>query len=151
MSVVDPTQPPAPVQPQLSPEELLAAFWQAKQARDWWQEEEKRLRFLLADAYAANENGGYSSKTLDVGGGMKLEFSVTRTLKVDTRNAVYLEWHKNATPEQLNKLFKTVPSKLEPSMSGYNGLTEDVKAAIAPAITFGETLSASFKQSKDER
>ena len=148
MSNVDPTKPPPP---QETPADILAAFWQAKQARDYWAAEEKRRRLQLADMYCATEHGTYKSRTLDIGAGNKLEFSVTRTLKVDTRNPLYLEWHKTATTEQINTLFKTTPSKLSPSMTGYNSLSEADRAAIAAAISFDEAISATFREVTDER
>lgn len=152
MSSVDPTKPPPPVAQQPDPSQLISAFWQAKQARDYWAAEEKRIRLLLADMYCADAaNGGYKSRTLDVGAGTKLTFSVTRTLKVDTQNPLYLAWHKQAPPEQINKLFKTKPATLEPSMTGYNSMLDTDKAAIAAAISFGEAISANFSQDKDER
>lgn len=151
MSNVDPTKPPPPVAAQRTPAEIIAAFWQAKQAREYWAAEEKKLRFELADMYCANESGGYKSRTLDIGAGSKLEFSVTRNLKVDTRNPLYLEWHKSATPEKINTLFKTTPPKLSPSLTGYNSLSDQDRAAIAAAISFDESVSATFREVKDDR
>ena len=149
MTHVDPTQPP---QPQPKPEEVLAAFWQAKQARDYWAAEEKRLRFMLADMYCNDPNsGGYKSRTLDIGGGNKLEMTVTRSIKVATQNEHYLAWHKQASADEINTLFITKPSTLAPSLSGFNKLSEETRAAIAPAITFDEAISATFKAPKDER
>lgn len=145
---VDPTKPPPPA---VDPTELIGKLFQAIQARDYWVEEMRILRTALADMYCANANGGYSSKTIDVGGGYKLEFSVTKTLKIDTRNPLYLEWHKTAPPAVVNTLFKTTPSKLTPSLTGYNSLDDATKAAIASALSFDESVSATFKQVKDER
>ena len=136
---VDPTNPPPPA---VDPTELIGKLFQAIQARDYWVEEMRNLRTALADIYCANANGGYSSKTIDVGGGYRLEFSVTKTLKVDTRNPLYLEWHKTAPPAVVNTLFKTTPSK---------SLDDATKAAIASAVSFDEAVSATFKQVKDER
>lgn len=147
MSTVDPTQQAAP----MTPEQLLKAFWEAKAARDWWIEEEKRLRLALADLYCADPNGGYKNRTLDIGGGHKLEFTVTRTLKIDTRHANYLEWHKTAGTEKVNTVFVTKPATLHASLTGYNSLPESDRAAIAAAVTINEALSASFKAPKDER
>lgn len=152
MSTVDPTKPPPQPVPQKTPEQVLQEFYQAKAARDWWENEERRLRLLLADMYCVDaQTGNYKSRTLDLGGGHKLVFSVTRNLKVATQDPHYQAWHKTANPTLINTLFKTKPAKLEPSVTGYNSLPDDVKAAIAPAISFTESVSASFEAPKDER
>lgn len=151
MTNVDATQPPTAVQTEPTTTELLTQFWEAKQAREYWNAREKELRLQLADRLASTPEGGYCNKTLDVGGGMKLEFIVTRDIKVDVRNDKYLEWHRSTTPELMNTLFRTVPATLKPSLSGYNKLPDEVKAAISDAVNITESMSVSFKQAKDER
>lgn len=159
MTAVDPTRPPssasttepaAPAAP--TPAELITALYQAKQARDYWNAEERRLRLALADVYCAKEDGaGYANKTLDVGGGFKLAFTVTRELKVDIASEAFHVWKNAAGADKFNQLMRIVPSTVKPSMDGYNKLSDEDKAALAGAIKINESVSASFTQAKDER